>query len=114
MLNKLGTQAFLGLMRRYGGDAQLAQQHLDSIFDAMLAHEAFGADFRNDIISRHPSATFSDREKLEDARQMFLNAWRTGLAKQIGSTTGTTQTETGIRNMKVPRSQHDFRNRGIR
>lgn len=112
MLQKLGTQTFLGLMRRFNGDAELAEQHLDSVFDAMLAHEEFGNDFRNDIISRHPSPTLSDREKLEDARLMFLDAWRQGLAKQLAPTT-TTPTETGIRDMKVPR-QHDFRNRGVR
>lgn len=115
MLEKLGTQTFLNLMRRFNGDASLAQQHLDSVFDAMLAHEKFGDHFRNDIVSRHPSPTLSDREKIEDARQMFLSAWRSGLAKQLSPTTTGTETDTGgIRNMTVPRSQHDFRNRGVR
>ena len=61
--------------------------------------------------------TLSDREKLEDARQMFLNAWRTGLANALnpGGTAGTTNTPS-VRDMQIPEkgNQMDFRNRGVR
>ena len=117
MLNKLGTQTFLNLMRRFGGDPQLAQQQLEQTFDAMLADESFGDHIKNDIISKHPSPTLSDREKLEDARRMFLTAWRTGLANALnpGGTTGTTPTPS-VRDMQIPEksNQMDFRNRGVR
>ena len=119
MLNKLGTQTFLNLMRRFGGDPQLAQQQLEQTFDAMLADEDFGDHIKNDIVSRHPSPTLSDREKLEDARQMFLNAWRTGLANALGTggTGGTTNTPS-VRDMPIPEKKGsgmmDMRNRGVR
>ena len=116
MLNKLGTQTFLNLMRRYGGDPQLAQLQLEQVFDAMLADEDFGDHIKNDIASRHPNSTLSDREKLEDARQMFLNAWRTGLANALnpGGTAGTTNTPS-VRDMQIPEKKGsgmmDMRNR---
>lgn len=115
-LTKFGSQVFAELTRRFGGDTELASLHLPTVFDAMLADEKFGVDLRNDIVSQHTSPELTDREKIMNARQMFVNARNLPLADLLSPTnTGTPGTGTSIRDMEVPdRNQHDFRNRGVR